>query len=150
MIRFLLKGLLRDPSRSVFPFLIVLSGVMMTVVLKTLMSGVVSSLVQSTAHYSTGHVRVTTRGYAAEMDQVPNDLALLGTDTLLAQLRGTHPSMNWSPRIKFGGILDVPDSNRETRAQSPVAGLGVDLLSPDSPEVGFLNIRKAIVRGSVE
>jgi len=147
MIRFLLKGLFRDRSRSLFPFLTVLVGVVLTVFLHAWLTGVISSLIQSTADFSTGHVRVMTRAYAKEADQVPNDLALLGIDTLIAELKHDYPDLLWTPRIKFGGLLDIPDEHHETRAQAPVSGLGVDLLSKQSPEWGILNIQNAIVRG---
>ena len=39
MTRFLLKGLWRDPSRSLFPFLTVVAGVTLTVLLQTVLSG---------------------------------------------------------------------------------------------------------------
>jgi putative ABC transport system permease protein len=51
------------------------------------------------------------------------------------------------PRITFGGLLDIPDSNGETRAQSPISGLGVNLLTQESPEWNILNIHHAIIRG---
>ena len=43
----------------------------------------------------------------------------------------------------------MPDEKGETRAQAPVSGLAVDLLSADSPEEKILNIRQAIVKGRV-
>lgn len=149
MIPFLMKGLLRDRSRSLFPLLIVLLGVMLTVVLHAWLNGSVSSLLSSTAHFTTGHVRVMTRAYAKESDQVPNDLALLGVDTLRSELRRDYPDLSWTPRIKFGGLLDIPDEKGETKAQIPVSGLAVDLLTPGSPEPAVLNIKDAIVRGRV-
>lgn len=147
MIRFLLKGLLRDRSRSLFPVLIVAAGVMLTVFLFAWMRGVEASVLQSTAHFTSGYLRVTTRAYAAEADQQPNDLALLGADSLLAALRQGESDLLWTPRITFGGLLDVPDAHGETRAQAPVAGLGVDLLSPGSPEPAMLRLAAALVRG---
>jgi putative ABC transport system permease protein len=147
MIRFLLKGLLRDRSRSLLPVLIVAAGVMLTVFLQAWLNGAISNLVQSTARYTTGHGRVMTRAYAQEADQIPNDLALLGIDTLVTGLRRTFPDLLWTPRIKFGGLLDVPDEKGETRAQAPVSGMGVDLLSADSPEWKVLNMQSALVRG---
>jgi putative ABC transport system permease protein len=149
MIRFLLKGLLRDRSRSLLPVLIVAAGVMLTVFLQAWIGGAVSILIQSTAHYSVGHVRVMTEAYAKEADQIPNDLALLGADTVLAGLRRTFPDLLWTPRIKFGGLLDVPDEKGETRTQAPVTGMGVNLLSKESPEWKILNIRRALVRGHI-
>ncbi len=149
MISFLFKGLLRDRTRSLFPLLTVLSGVVLTVFLHAWLNGSISSLIQSTAHFSTGHVRVMTRAYAKESGQIPNDLALLGIDTLMAELKAEYPDLLWTPRIKFGGLLDIPDAKGETRAQTPVSGLGVDLLAPESPEWRVLNIRQAIVKGRV-
>lgn len=147
MIRFLLKGLLRDRSRSQFPLLTVAAGVGLTVLLYAWLQGVEGSLLKSTAHFNTGYVRVTTQAYAAEADQVPNDLALLGVDTLLTELRRSYPGLFWTPRILFGGLLDLPDAKGETRAQAPVAGLGVTLLSGDTTEQGLLNLRSSLVRG---
>jgi putative ABC transport system permease protein len=147
MIRFLMKGLLRDRSRSLFPFLTVVSGVFLTVVLHSYISGVLSSMLQTTATFKTGHVRVMTRAYAKEADQTPLELGLLSIDTLLSELHRDFPSLRWTPRIMFGGILDIPDENRETKAQAPVSGMGVDLFSEASPEWQILNIRQALVRG---
>ena len=147
MIRFLLKGLLRDRSRSLFPVLTVAAGVMLTVFLFAWIRGVAASVEQSTAHFSSGYLRVTTAAYAADADQMPNDLALFGVDSLLAALRVRYPDLAWTPRITFGGLLDVPDARGETRAQAPVAGLGVDLLSPGSPEPRMLRLGAALVRG---
>lgn len=149
MIRFLLKGLLRDRSRSLFPVLMVAAGVMLTVFLYAWIEGAMASILQTTAHFTTGYVRVTTRAYAAEDEPAANDLAVLGVDTLIAGLRERYPDVLWTPRISFGGLLDVPDANGETRAQAPVAGMGVDLLSSDSPDRRILDIAGALVRGRV-
>jgi putative ABC transport system permease protein len=149
MIKFLLKGLFRDRSRSLFPFLIVAAGVMLTVFLQAWLGGALSSMIQSTAHYRTGHVCVMTKAYSEKADQVPNDLALLAIDTLVVSLRQRYTDLFWTPRISFGGLLDIPDENGETREQSPVSGLGVNLLSADSPEWKILNIRPALVRGQL-
>jgi putative ABC transport system permease protein len=147
MITFLLKGLFRDRSRSLFPFLIVAAGVMLTVFLHAWLNGALSSMIQSTAHYRTGHVCVMTRAYSEKADQIPNDLALLNIDTLVLSLRHRYPDLFWTPRISFGGLLDIPDENGETKEQAPVSGMGVNLLSPDSPEWKILNIRPALVQG---
>lgn len=96
-----------------------------------------------------GHLCVMTRAYEKVKDQQPNDLALLGIDTLVNELRHSFPEIQWMPRITFGGLIDIPDTNGETRIQSPVSGLGVDLLSQGSPEWKILNIQNAIVRGRV-
>jgi len=147
MIRFLLKGLLRDRSRSLFPLITVFSGVLLTVFLHAWIQGAMSSVIQSTAHYMTGHVRVTTAAYAKEADQIPNDLALLGIDTLIASLRRDYPDIFWTPRIKFGGLLDIPDEHHETRVQTPVSGIAADLLSEGSPDRRCLDVGRHWSRG---
>ena len=147
MIRFLIKGLMRDRSRSLFPVLIVSLGVMLTVFLQTWLQGAMGDIVRSSAGFSTGHVKIMSKAYAENRSQTPNDLALLGAEKLLAALRTSHPDMVWVERIRFGGLLDIPDKKGETRAQGPATGLAVDLLSPQSPEIAHLNIQESIVRG---
>lgn len=147
MIKFLIKGLFRDHQRSLFPILIVAIGVWITVFLHAYINGVFGDLIDSTARFSTGHVMVMSRAYAENKDQNPNDLALSGVDELGETLRKQYPKMIWTPRIHFGGLLDIPNERGETRSQSPVAGFGVDLLSADSPEIKIMNIKKALVRG---
>ena len=149
MIRFLLKGLLRDRSRSLFPVLVVATGVMLTVFLHAWINGAISSLVQLTAHYRTGHVCVMTKAYAEKVDQIPNDLALLGIDTLLETLNQNYPALHWTPRITFGGLLDIPDDKGETKEQAPVSGLGVDLFTQNSSEWKVMNIQPSLVQGEL-
>ena len=149
MIKFLLKGLLRDRSRSLFPILIVSLGVMLTVFLHTWLEGAMGDIARSSANFSTGHVKIMSKAYAQNKAQVPNDLALLGVDDLLQTLRAEHPDLNWVARIRFGGLLDVPDEQGETRSQGPAAGLAVDLLSPQSPEIKTLNMETSLIRGQL-
>lgn len=61
MITFLLKGLWRDPSRSLFPLLTVVVGVLVTVFLQTYLAGVTSNLSWTTASYGTGHLKVSSK-----------------------------------------------------------------------------------------
>jgi putative ABC transport system permease protein len=147
VIRFLLKGLVRDRSRSLFPVITVMSGVSLTVLAYSWVMGVMGSMARNTAVHDTGHVRIMTRAYAAEASQVPNDLALTGADELVRAMRRDHPDMLWTARIRFGGLLDVPDAAGETKAQGPVAGLAVDLFSPESPEPRLLNLGRSVARG---
>ncbi|MFB0527635.1 MAG: ABC transporter permease, partial [bacterium] len=147
MIRFLIKGLMRDRSRSLFPVLMVSAGAFLTVFLYSFMKGTMDDLINSNAKFDTGHVKIMTRAYEEMADQMPNDLALLGVDSLLGQLRSSEKNMVWTPRIRFGGLLDIPDERGETRAQGPIMGLGVDLLSPESQEIDILNLKSALVRG---
>ncbi|UCE18283.1 MAG: FtsX-like permease family protein [Gemmatimonadota bacterium] len=147
MIRFLLKGLIRDRSRSLFPVLTVLAGVMLTVVLYCWIQGITEDMIKSSANFETGHVKIMSQAYAAESDQIPNDLAFVGASELLKELNARFPHMIWTPRIKFGGLLDIPDEQGETRAQGPVMGLGVDLFSSQSREHSLLNLNNSVVRG---
>jgi putative ABC transport system permease protein len=66
---------------------------------------------------------------------------------LLDNLGRTYPNVIWTPRTKFGGLLDIPDEHGETRVQSPVAGLAGDLLGRNSPEPRLLNLKSALVQG---
>ena len=149
MIKFLVNGLLRDRQRSLFPILIVAIGVCITVFMHAYIEGFLGEVVDSTARFSTGHVKVMTRAYAENEDQKPNDLALLGVDQIMADLQQQYPEMTWTKRIQFGGLLDIPDETGETRSQGPVAGMGVDLLSPGSSEIEILNIEQAVVSGRI-
>ncbi len=147
MIKFLFKGLIRDRSRSLFPVLTVVLGVMLTVVGYCWIKGILYLFIDSSARFSTGHVKIMSRAYAQIAEEVPNDLALSGVGPLLKELQTTHPEMVWVPRIRFGGLLDIPDAEGETRDQGPVMGLAVDLLSPDGRESGILKLESAVVRG---
>lgn len=149
MIKFLIKGLLRDRSRSLFPVLTVSAGVFLTVFFYCFMQGVFSDFVNTSAKFDTGHVKIMTRAYNELAGQIPNDLAILEVEELLEQLRDREEKMDWVPRIRFGGLLDIPDDKGETRAQGPVMGLGVDLFNPESPEKEILNLKDAIVQGNL-
>jgi len=147
MTKFLIVGLLRDRQRSLFPILIVAIGVWITVFMQAYMEGVFTDIIDTTARFNTGHVKVMSRAYAENKNQRPNDLALSGVNKILWDLRQEHPDMTWVTRIQFGGLLDIPDENGETRSQGPVIGMGVDLISKGSTENATLNIEKAIVTG---
>lgn len=147
MIEFLIKGLIRDRSRSLFPILMVCAGAFLTVLLYSYMKGAMGDMVDSSARFDAGHVKIMTRAYSDLSDQMPNDLSLLGTDDLMDQLRKDNPHMIWTPRIKFGGLIDIPDENGQTRSQGPAFGIGIDLHSPASPEIDILNLKKSIVQG---
>lgn len=147
MIGFLLKGLLRDRSRSLFPVLTVVAGVALTVVAFSWIRGTEADIIQANASFSTGHLRLTTVGYLREPEQTANELAIRDLDSALSQLRELAPEIRWTPRIRFSGLLDLPDSAGETRAQAPVGGLALDLLTPGSPEREVLNLERALVSG---
>lgn len=147
MIRFLFKGLIRDPNRSVFPVLVVTGGVMITVLFYCWILGIIGDVTRTSAVMDTGHVKIMTRAYREIAGQVPNDLALFGIRDLMAGLSRDYPDMDWVARIKFGGLLDFPDENGETRVQGPVVGMGIDLLHPESTDAKRLNLDQAIIRG---
>lgn len=146
MIGFLIKGLLRDRSRSMFPLFVIISGVVLTVVMHAWIEGSFENMVQSSANFQSGHVKVTTRAYAKESNQLPNDLALTGIDTLKRELSSAYPEMDWVSRIRFGGLLDIPDKNGETRSQGPALGIALELNS-SSGELERFNLSEAIVEG---
>lgn len=147
MIKFIFKGIWRDRQRSVLPAIVVAIGVMLTVLFQSWLSGIFGESIEFNANFSTGHVKIMSRAYAADADQIPNDLALMGTDTLMQELRHNYPQFDWYQRIRFSGLIDVPDSLRETRVQGPAAGLGIDLLSGDTSEIVRMNISRALKRG---
>lgn len=149
MIKFLIKGILRDKSRSLLPIIVISLGVFLTVFMSGWMKGIFSDMIDMNANYTTGHVKIMTRSYAENENQLPNDLALMDVEELMGNLNADYPDMEWVKRINFGGLLDVPDENGETRAQGPAAGKAIDLLSPNSNEADRMNIKKSIVKGSI-
>ncbi|MBM3315426.1 FtsX-like permease family protein, partial [candidate division WOR-3 bacterium] len=146
MLGFLVKGLLRDRSRSLFPLLTVAIGVSLVVLMDSYLRGATDAMFQTTASFVCGHVRVTTRARAREGMTASNELALLGIDSIVVGLRRESPEAAWTPRIRFGGLVDVPDSAGTTRAQSPAFGLAVDF-SAGSPEHGLLRLERAVTSG---
>jgi putative ABC transport system permease protein len=147
MIGFLIKGLLRDRSRSLFPFLTVLTGVTVTVFMQAYLGGMTSNMGESSAAFSTGHLRVTSKAYAREGDSASNELAYVGVAKLLDELRTEAPELVWTPRIRFSGLIDVPDERGETRSQAPMIGMGVDLLRPGSVDRRLMKLDESIIRG---
>lgn len=147
MIKFLFNGLIRDKSRSLLPVIVVAIGVMLTVAMHAYIKGFMGDTIEMNARFSTGHVKIMTKAYADNMDQMPNDLALLDAGYLLKQLERQFPDMQWTSRIQFGGLIDAPDENGDTKAQGPAYGMGLDMLGPSTLEPERLNIVKSIVRG---
>jgi len=147
MIVFLIRGLLRDRSRSLFPILMVATGAFLTVLLYSYVKRAMGDMVNSNARFDAGHVKVMTRAYNELADQMPNDLALLDNQAILSKLSQEFPEMIWTPRIKFSGLMDIPDAQGQTRSQGPVFGMGIDLCSPDSPEIELLKLKQSIVQG---
>jgi putative ABC transport system permease protein len=149
MIQFLLKGILGDKNRSLLPIIIITIGVALTVLLSGYLKGAMGDIVDQNARFDTGHVKVMSKAYAENKDQLPNDLALLGVDTLMQSLRTQIPQMKWVKRIRFGGLMDAPDASGETKGQGPAMGMALELFSENSGEVERLNIPNSLVSGKI-
>jgi len=147
MIKFLTKGILRDRSRSLFPVIVVTLTVAMIVLFQGFITGIMNSMFLDSAVVSTGHVKIMTKAYHEENQLLPNDLALLDAEKLVRELNQEHPDYFWTPRITFGGLLDVPDEKGETQAQGPVYALGIDFLSPDSRQIEIWKLERRLVTG---
>ena len=147
MIRFLAKGLIRDRSRSLFPLLVIVITVTLVIFGIGFMEGAMNNFIKSAAVVSSGHVKVVTRAYQKDSHQLPNDLALLDTEKMIKTLSQMYPDYFWTPRITFGGLLDVPDKNGETKEQAPVFGLGIDFFSRDSRQIEIWELEKCLISG---
>jgi putative ABC transport system permease protein len=111
------------------------------------MEGAMNNFLKSTAVISSGHAKVVTRAYKKESQQLPNDLALFDTEKIIQTLSQKYPDYFWTPRITFGGLLDVPDKNGETKEQGPVFGLGIDFFSRDSRQIEIWELEKCLING---
>jgi len=149
MIKFLIKGLIRDRNRSLFPILTVTVGVSLTVLIHCWVTGIFSDMIDMNARFSTGHVKIMSQAYLENIDQSPNDLALMDVSKVIKQSEETFTDMNFTPRIRFGGLLDAPDEFGETKSQGTVMGFGIDLFSPETKELDRMNINTSLVSGSV-
>ncbi|HUS87274.1 MAG TPA: FtsX-like permease family protein [Bacteroidales bacterium] len=149
MLRFFIKGLLRDRQRSLLPIIVVTLGVMLAVLMQAWITGILGDIIDFNSRFATGHVKIMSRAYNDIKDQKPNDLALLEASGLISELKSKYPDMIWAERISFGGLIDSPDENGETREQGPAMGMAVDLLSENSREVQRLNLQNILVRGEL-
>lgn len=146
MIKFLFKGLIRDKSRSLLPIIVVTIGVMMTVFLQAYMNGIFTDSIESTAKFSSGHVKVMTYAYKTNQSQMPNDYAVTGVSEVMKKLRQEYPDMIWTDRIQFGGLLDAPDSLGNTRSQGNVMGMGLHLIGTNE-EIDRMDLKTKLVSG---
>jgi len=147
MIKFIIKGILRDKSKSIIPIAVISVGVMVTVMMSGFLEGVFSDVINQNAKLDTGHVKIMTKPYAENKEQLPNDLALLGINELIDSLNLNYPDLIWTPRIKFGGIMDVPDASGNTKLQGPGIGLAISILSEESGELQRLQLNKSLKKG---
>ena len=149
MIKFIFKAILRDKNRSLLPITVVAIGVFLTIALSGYLRGTLGDIIDQTARFQTGHVKVMTRAYADNVDQMPNDLALLGLDEVHEELNNDFPNYTWVNRINFGGIIDAPDKNDQSKGQGPASGMAVELFLDSSGEVDRLNLKESLVAGNV-
>lgn len=147
MARFLWKGVMRDRRRSLLPVIVVSIGVFVIVFMDGFMGGMLSGMLRLSARFESGHLKVMTRAYNIDADQKPIDLAILDAGDMIWTLQKNYSSVDWCPRIYFGGLLDIPDEQGETRAQGPVSGTAYDLLNPSSREAERMRLREALVEG---
>lgn len=149
MIKFLITGLLRDRHRSLLPIIVVSVGVFLTVIFYCFLGGIMGDMIDMNAKFSTGHVKIMSKSYSENSEQVPNDLALTEIGDLVKNINEDFQDINWVERIQFGGLLDVPDESGETKSQGTTMGIAVDLLSENSNEISNLNIIKNLQRGKL-
>ena len=149
MIQFLTKGLLRDRSRSLFPVIIITITVTIVIFAIGFMKGGMNNVFLDSAVIISGHEKVVTRAYKEESQMLPNDLALLDVDQIIANLNKEYPDHFWSPRITFGGLLDIPDTNGETKNQGPVIAMGIDLLNKNSRMKELWELENNLVNGRI-
>ncbi|MBU3918249.1 hypothetical protein KKA14_22180 [bacterium] len=102
MIRFLIKGLLRDRTRSLFPVLITAAGVALTVLMAAWVHGILNDLIDSSANFNSGHVQIVTRALNEKYHPNIMELSLTETDSWHDILKKEYPEINWTSRIKFG------------------------------------------------
>ena len=140
MIHFLTKGLLRDRSRSLFPVIIITITVTIVIFAIGFMRGSMNNVFLDTAVIISGHEKIVTRAYKEDSQMLPNDLALLDVDQIIINLKKEYPDHFWSPRITFGGLIDIPDNNGETKEQGPIIAMGIDLLNKSSRMIEILSL----------
>ena len=87
MIRWLLKGIWRDKTRSLFPFLVISVGVTLLIYLLGFMEGTFAGMIDMSAHLDTGHLRFVNKPFYDEEHLNPLDRALAGQKETLQWLQ---------------------------------------------------------------
>jgi putative ABC transport system permease protein len=146
MIRFIIKGLLRDRHRSLLPVLVIALGVMLTTFMYGYIMGMVGDMISTSAKLESGHVKIMTKDYAEIAKQLPNDFAIQNISTVKASLEQEF-DVEWVSRTRFGGLLDIPDEEGETRTQGPVMGIGIDMLSQQTGELERFDLNNVLIDG---
>ncbi|KXX70991.1 ABC transporter permease [Flammeovirga sp. SJP92] len=146
MFEFLFKGLIRDKSRSLLPVIVVSLGVSLSVFFVGYIEGMMGDMVDQNARFGTGHMKVMTREYVKNIAQKPLDLSILEAGKVIQELDKSYPEVDWVKRFNFGGILDVPDENGQTKTQGIAGGMAFDMTEGNS-DLRRLNIANNIVEG---
>jgi putative ABC transport system permease protein len=147
MLKFILKGILRDRSRSLFPIIVVALIVALVIFNRGFLVGTMNGMFRDTAVISSGHVKIMTHAYQEESQLMPNDLALMNVGEITEILGLKYSDYFWSPRISFAGLLDLPDEQGETKSQGPVMAIGIDFLSSESRQFELWELEKRIDSG---
>lgn len=94
MLKFLIKGMLRDRHRYLFPLLIVATGVFILVFFQAFLQGYMGSFIRQNAGFETGHLKVVTRAYADLISQKPYDLGFVDIQSDLVEWQKAYPEWN--------------------------------------------------------
>ena len=150
MIAFLFRGILRDKSRFLFPFSIVAIGVTLVITLVGFMEGVFMGMIDMTANLDAGHLRLVNKPFYDEEHLRPLDRSLAAQSETLNWLKNNSPEKTrWSPRIRWGALLDVPDKNGNTVSQTPIVGMALDLKDKKSLELKRLRLEESLIDGKI-
>ena len=150
MIAFLFRGILRDKSRFLFPFSIVAIGVTLVITLVGFMEGVFMGMIDMTANLDAGHLRLVNKPFYDEEHLRPLDRSLAAQSETLNWLKKNSPEKTrWSPRIRWGALLDVPDKNGNTVSQTPIVGMALDLKDKKSLELKRLRLEESLIYGKI-
>ena len=103
----------------------------------------------NTSKFQTGHLKVITHEYANEIDTMPLEYSLSNAEEITQNLKKMYPNYNWVQRIDFGGIIDVPDENLETKEQGFFFGKALDLVSENTTEIELLNLKNSLQSGRI-
>lgn len=147
MLWFIIKGVIRDRSRSLFPILVCAFGVLLTFIGACVIGSFEDDLVDNTARFDTGHLKIVSAAYAREVQLRPLEFALETDADFFAKLATILPGYRFTPRAVFGGLLDIPDEKMDTRAQSPVGAMAMDLLSRESTTCRDLKLAGCLAGG---
>ena len=148
MITFLFKGILRDKSRFLFPFLIVTIGVALVISLVGFMEGTMMGMIDNTANLDTGHLRLVNKPFYDEEHLRPLDRSMSSQKETREWLeKNSSDKVKWYPRIRWGAILDVPDEKGDTVSQTPIVGMALELKNKGSLELKRLRLDESLVGG---